>query len=78
MWIYTVLSQNLSCHHLRTFYVERNLSQKCCLWRINDKYQVSLFFVILPRFNAKIINMGKTYIIMIKTLAQVAECGEQT
>ena len=38
--VYTVLPWNLFCRDLRTFCVEKNCSQKCAMWRKNDKYDV--------------------------------------
>ena len=38
--VYAVLPWNLFCRDLRAFCVEKNCSQKCAMWRKNDKYDV--------------------------------------
>ena len=38
--VYAVLPWNLFCCDLRAFCVEKNCSQKCAMWRKNDKYDV--------------------------------------
>ena len=40
--VYAVLPWNLFCRDLRAFCVEKNCSQKCAMWRKNDKYDVCI------------------------------------
>ena len=40
LMVYAVLRWNLFCRDLRAFCVEKNWSQKCAMWRKNDKYDV--------------------------------------
>ena len=46
--VYAVLPWHLFCRDLRAFCVEKNCSQKCAMWRKNDKYDVWPRFILSP------------------------------
>ena len=51
--VYAVSPWNLFCRDLHAFCVEKNFSQKCAMWRKNDKYDVLSDHVRQPKHQVR-------------------------